>query len=521
MRDATMHRQPQRCDPNRLRLLLEEELQEKQQAELESHLSDCRVCQQALERLAADKRWWDDLRQIDSAELGSSARIATNRAQPRTEDVPTIPAAPSDTLEPGLNFLEAADDPAHIGTLGPFAVTEVIGRGGMGIVFKATDTALNRPVAIKVLSPHLAGSGAARKRFERESQAAAAVVHEHVVPIHSVDTWKGLPYLVMSFIAGRSLQERIDREGPLPVEAILRIGMQAASGLAAAHAQGLVHRDVKPANILLENGIERVRLTDFGLARAVDDASLTQSGVVAGTPQYMAPEQARGESIDFRADLFSLGSTLYAMAAGHAPFRAESALAVLRRVCDEEPRPLRSINPAVPVWLAAIIEKLHAKDPADRFQAAGEVADLLGGCLAHVHQPDAVPLPAMAFAPTGKTKRSRRRRRWVVSLAASLALLAGGLVLWTPVGQYFFPASNHTSSKDDADSAQAQATNARIEADTLKIGVGEVRRRTAALEADLLQTDVPGLGDPMNALLIEMQRRLDALQRELSKSVLK
>ena len=151
-----------------------------------------------------------------------------------------------------------------------------------------------------------------------------------MVPIHSIDTWKGLPYLVMSFVAGRSLQERIDSEGPLPVEAILRIGMQAASGLAAAHAQRLVHRDVKPANILLENGVERVSLTDFGLARAVDDASLTQSGVVAGTPQYMAPEQARGELIDLRADLFSLGSTLYAMAAGHAPFRAESALAVLR-----------------------------------------------------------------------------------------------------------------------------------------------------------------------------------------------
>src|SRR6202007_1088279 len=148
-------------------------------------------------------------------------------------------------------------------------------------------------------------------------KAAAAVVHEHVVAIHGVDTWKGLPYLVMSFVPGRSLQERIDREGPLQVKEILRIGMQAASGLAAAHAQGLVHRDVKPANILLENGVERTRLTDFGLARAGSDAALTQSGVVAGTPQYMAPEQARGETVDHRADLFSLGSTLYAMCTGH------------------------------------------------------------------------------------------------------------------------------------------------------------------------------------------------------------
>src|SRR5206468_237440 len=144
----------------------------------------------------------------------------------------------------------------------------------------------------------------------------------------------------------------------------------AAAGLAAAHAQGLVHRDVKPANILLENGIERVRLTDFGLARAADDASLTQSGVVAGTPEYMAPEQAAGGTVDHRADLFSLGSVLYAMCAGRPPFRAGGTLAVLKRVCEEAPRPLPEVNPEVPDWLVGIIARLQAKDPADRFQTA-------------------------------------------------------------------------------------------------------------------------------------------------------
>ena len=166
----------------------------------------------------------------------------------------------------------------------------------MGIVLRAHDPALDRQVAIKVLAPGLHAGVHARRRFAREARAAAAVVHEHVVAIHAVDEWEGLPYLVMQYVAGRSLQERIDRGGPLRTEEILRIGMQAASGLAAAHAQGLVHRDVKPANILLENGVERVKLTDFGLARAVDDSSLTHSGVVAGTPQYMAPEQARAEA---------------------------------------------------------------------------------------------------------------------------------------------------------------------------------------------------------------------------------
>src|SRR5262249_18040637 len=148
----------------------------------------------------------------------------------------------------------------------------------------------------------------ARRRFTREGRAAAAVSHDHVITIHAVEDSGPLPYIVMQLVAGASLQERIDRAGPLPLVEVLRIGRQTAAGLAAAHAQGLVHRDVKPANILLENGIERVKLTDFGLARAADDASLTQSGAIAGTPAFMSPEQAEGKPIDHRSDLFSLGS---------------------------------------------------------------------------------------------------------------------------------------------------------------------------------------------------------------------
>src|SRR5207302_1627506 len=136
------------------------------------------------------------------------------------------------------------------------------------------------------------------------------------------------------------LQERLDLGGPLGVADVLRIGLQAARGLAAAHAQGLVHRDVKPANILLENGVQRVKITDFGLARAADDASLTQSGVIAGTPMYMSPEQARGEAVDHRTDLFSLGSVLYTLSTGRPPFRASGTMAVLKRVCEETPRPI-------------------------------------------------------------------------------------------------------------------------------------------------------------------------------------
>jgi serine/threonine protein kinase len=253
---------------------------------------------------------------------------------------------------------------------------------------------LNRPVAIKVLATFLAGSGAARQRFAREARAAAAVVHEHVVAIHNVETDEESPFLVMAFVAGDSLQARLDREGMLDVCEVLRIRMQTAAGLAAAHAQGLVHRDVKPSNILLEEGVERTLLTDFGLARANDDASLTHTGYHPGTPQYMSPEQARGDVVDARSDLFSLGSVLYTMCTGRPPFRAETSYGILRRITDTEPRPLREIKPTIPIWLEGLVQKLQAKSPIDRFQTASDVAELLEECLAHVQQPTTVQLPA-------------------------------------------------------------------------------------------------------------------------------
>src|SRR5206468_3906977 len=232
--------------------------------------------------------------------------------------------AADDNDEIALDFLNPADEPGLLGRLAHYDVQEVIGKGAMGIVLKAFDQKLQRVVAIKVMAAHLATSAAARKRFVREARAAAAIRNEHVIDIHAVEEGNKPPYFVMEYVSGVSLQERLNRTGPLELNEILRIGMQTARGLAAAHAVGMIHRDIKPANILLENGVERVKLSDFGLARAVDDASLTQSGVVAGTPQYMSPEQARGEAVDHRADLFSLGSVLYAMCTGHSPFRAET-----------------------------------------------------------------------------------------------------------------------------------------------------------------------------------------------------
>ena len=244
-------------------------------------------------------------------------------------------------VDPDPDWLGPSEVPDHLGRIGPYEVVDRVGRGGMGVVYKGHDAALNRYVAIKAMAPQWSSDPAARRRFTREAQAAAAVSHPHVITIHDVGEWRGRPYLVMEFVTGASLQQRIDEGGPLELKELLRIGVQIASGLAAAHAQGLIHRDIKPSNIMLENELARVKITDFGLARAVDDTRLTQYGTLAGTPSYMAPEQARGEPIDRRTDLFSLGSVLYAMATGCVAFPGESSVEVIRRVSDGDPRPIR------------------------------------------------------------------------------------------------------------------------------------------------------------------------------------
>jgi serine/threonine protein kinase len=310
-----------------------------------------------------------------------------------------------------LEFLQPSTRPGALGRLGHYEVLEVLGQGGFGIVLKAFDTMLHRVVAIKVMAPRLASTSPARKRFLREARAAAAVRHEHVVGIHAVEE-QPIPYLVMEYIAGETLQQQLNRLGPLDVAAILRIGQQVARGLAAAHALGLIHRDIKPSNILLESGIEeRAKITDFGLARAADDASLTQSGYIAGTPMYMAPEQALGQTIDPRADLFSLGSVLYVMCSGRPPFRASTTLAVLKRVAEDTPRPIREVIPEVPEWLCAVVGRLHAKDPADRFASAKEVADLLARCQADLQRnATALPIPsALRTVPPQKDEGERMK----------------------------------------------------------------------------------------------------------------
>ncbi len=386
--------------------------------EIQSHVESCPACQAELETLAQSNFDWEQATRLLSEPV---VRLAERHG----EDDPKA------FTKSATTFLEPTDHPDSLGRFARYEIMELLGRGGMGIVMRGFDTSLNRHSAIKVLAPELASSAAARKRFSREAKSAAAVVHPHVVPIQTVDEHNGLPYLVMPVVEGQSLQQRVDRNGPISVIETVRIAAQVASGLQAAHEQGLVHRDIKPANVLLENGVERVQITDFGLARAIDDASMTRSGVVTGTPQYMSPEQAHGDTIDHRSDLFSLGSLIYFMLAARSPFRAETTMGVLNRIGNDEPRSLRSINAEVPQWLEQIVMKLLAKSRDDRFQSASEVGQLLQDWHAHLQQPEIVKRPTEPHCePTALAAGSRGGlTKWFIATAAFAFLAFAGVLI--------------------------------------------------------------------------------------------
>lgn len=385
------------CDEPALQALIEDRIGADDQAAICDHLSVCQVCQSKLDELAGDAQWWNETQVNLSGhtDLASREVRQTDNSSDVTSDGGLSQTPQHQSLAGWIrDILDPTDDPDCLGTYSGLPIRHVIGQGGMGIVLKAWDEELHRPLALKLLSPMLANNGSARQRFFREAQAAAAVVHPNIVPIYSVSGEGPFPSLVMPYIAGGNLQQRIDRDGPLPLSEILSIGLQVAEGLVAAHRLALVHRDIKPANILLDEGGHRAMVSDFGLARTLDDATITASGMVAGTPHYMSPEQARGEPVDARSDLYSLGGVLYCMATGRPPVRGDSPLAVLRGVSDQTPRSIRSINETLPSWFESLVMRLLDKNADSRISAAQDAANLLRGCIAHTRSPDKVDLPA-------------------------------------------------------------------------------------------------------------------------------
>lgn len=414
------------CQHKRVREFLNSDQYHLTDVELISHLDECPRCRECMQSIAGDTEQWNKATKLLQPSEFDQAGNATYSAASVCSTTSNQPTAATDVLD----SLTPSEEPSHLGRLGTYEVTGVIGVGGMGVVLKAIDPSLDRVVAVKVMSPRLANNQDARKRFAREAKAAAAVLHPNVIPIHSVSSGTSLPYLVMSYVRGGSLQKRLEQQGQLPLIEVLRIGSQIASGLQAAHEQGLIHRDIKPENILLEEGVERVTITDFGLARSVDDNTITQFGAIAGTPQYMSPEQARGEALDQQSDLFSLGSVLYTLCSGRPPFRDDTSYGVMRRIIDETPPSITKINDEIPSWMEAVIERLMSKEKSDRFASAGEVHDVLETCLSHVQQPTGNPLPEALSPKNLRLKRSsllasRTMKVVLGGVVASCMLLAG------------------------------------------------------------------------------------------------
>jgi len=423
---------PHHVSDHDLQMVVAERQTKWSQKEIETHLSGCQECQNRMLLTAADPDWRHELSSsliefpmqsaspADTGFAGSSNR--PDRIAADEFELQIIRNALDQLLEPPTH-------PEMMGRLGRYDVESVIGCGGMGVVLRGFDRELHRPVAIKMILPRWARNGTAKQRFAREARAAAAVLHPNVIAIHGIDESKGVPWFVMPYVAGPSLQELVEEHGPMQETEIVRIGMQIASGLAAAHSQGLVHRDIKPANILVDNQVNRVVITDFGLARCETDESMTKTGWLAGTLNYMSPEQSRGEDCDAKSDLFSLGGLLYYLATGELPFRADSPMGVLHKIGNEGPRPVRSRNEQVSATLANVIDRLLEKKPQDRFESAAELEELLHGCLAHMNQPTGVPAPKTSYVST--TVRALRRRRLAVTAMVSIGalVLAGVLVL--------------------------------------------------------------------------------------------
>ena len=449
-------------------------------------------------------------------------------------DVPTAPSSRPASDAADFPFLAPPEAPDELGRLGPYRVLGRLGSGGMGVVFRAEDPQLRRHVALKVMLPHFAAKATAKARFLREARAQAAIEHDHVAAIFQVGEDRGVPFIAMPLLKGQSLADALRTNPRLPMAESLRIAREMADGLAAAHELGLVHRDIKPANVWLEGDRRRVKILDFGLARAVDDerdgqttGPLTQTGAVIGTPAYMSPEQARGEPLDTRSDLFSLGIVIYQMLGGQAPFRAASATGVLIAIASETPTRLTDLNPAVPAGVAELVEQLLAKDRTRRPQKAVDVISILDREIARLPVAglpdpqvcDATERPnttraTTAMASVNEHRRSSRRR--IVALVALIAIL---VVIVVAIATQVF---RNTSDEDPA-SPQTPSPSASIKVGVLRSlnGPGAVSESliadAALLAIDELNAAGGILGRPVEPVVVDGQSNPEEFVRQAEK----
>src|SRR5205809_3382430 len=313
--------------------------------------------------------------------------------------------------------------------LGPYEILTPLGAGGMGEVYRARDTRLERTVAIKVLPSHLSASPEVRQRFEREAKTISQLSHPHICALHDVGREGDTEYLVMEYLEGETLADRL-LKGPLPLKQTLRFGIQIADALDKAHRQGIVHRDLKPGNVMLTKS--GVKLLDFGLAKGLAAAqpstvtslptqlNLTQEGTILGTFQYMSPEQLEGREADARSDIFAFGCLLYEMATGRKAFSGKSQASLIASILEHDPDPISSIQPLVPPALDRVIRTCLAKDPDDRWQSAGDIKRELEWLA------ETGASAGVAMVPTARARKALS----LYGVAATVVALALVVIIW-------------------------------------------------------------------------------------------
>jgi hypothetical protein len=395
---------------------------------LEEHLADCPSCAERLRECLEADPLLRVMRQ--SGEFESSCLSPTTVATDAATSAPGAGGGARTELSRLLHPPLGADE---IGRLGGYRVLEVLGAGGMGVVCRAEDVLLGRAVALKLMRPDLPAEAEYGRRFVREGRALASLSHPHVVTIFQMGEDRGVPFLAMEYLRGQSLHQRMANHPSRPLGEVLRIAREMAAGLAYAHEQGVVHRDVKPANVFLAGEARQVKLLDFGLAHERGGAGLTRPGQMMGTPEYLAPEQAQGRPVDQRADLYSLGGVLYHLLTGALPFGGGDVLRVLAAMASSEAVPVQRFHPWLPARLATLVRRLLAKKAGERPASAAEVVAELEAIESEVAKAGwSERLVGEAVRePARQTKAVGGRPRWVLPLAVgvmALTVLFGALI---------------------------------------------------------------------------------------------
>lgn len=507
----------------------------------EEHISDCISCQTQLEQLSASPDHWSGIRSVlQTPDSEASRRIARSICPLRTDGAASASGEQEETAEVHcereLEYLQQklapASHPELLGRIDRYEVEQLVGYGGMGLVFRGHDTELHRVVAIKTITSGLIPNGTVKQRFFQEARAVASLSHAHIVSVHDIITGGPVPAIVMQYVAGPTLGEHLSEHGPMSWRAVLQLGVQLCDALETAHRSGLIHRDIKPGNVLLEANETRAMLTDFGLVRILDNKTITRSGVIPGTPEFMSPEQAWGKTLDPRSDLFSFGSLLYMMLTGKSPFASTEAMATLNKLCNEPHCPLQEYSRDIPRQVVKLVDRLLAKQPKRRFSSAAEVRDQMQELL----QSD-VSLDSEGH---------RNRRRMFIAAAGTCVLLSllGIYTLqprfsqYSPIRSYFGlekrTAPGGAMSRQQAVQAAlgSGASMSDLQPETYSgyavfeatgHAIQEIKRDTHKLEQQLFSQQAsprsdeqPASPDSFATELVSLTRTLDRLESQIS-----